>query len=65
MSILLTILGIVLTAYGLILCIMSNLNLGVVLIFLLGTGILMWGIFYRRINYNNKFLKTNPQEEKL
>ncbi len=58
MSILLTILGIVLTAYGLILCIMSNLNLGVVLIFLLGTGILMWGIFYRRINYNNKFLKT-------
>ena len=58
MSIILTILGIILTAYGLILCIMSNLNLGVVLTFLLGTGILLWGIFYHRLNFDNKLLKN-------
>ncbi len=60
MSIILTILGIVLTAYGLILCIMSNLNLGVALTFLLGTGILAWGIFYRKLKqYSDNILLKN------
>jgi len=49
MSTLLIVLGIIFSAYGFILCIMSNLNLGVMLTFMLGLGILVWGIYYNKI----------------
>lgn len=45
-----TIIGIVMSIYGLILCIMSNLNLGVVLIVVLGISAIITGIFYENIN---------------
>ncbi len=49
MSTLLIVSGIIFSAYGFILCIMSNLNLGVMLTFMLGLGILIWGIYYNKI----------------
>ncbi len=49
-STLITIIGIVMSIYGLILCIMSNLNLGVVLIVVLGIFAIITGIFYENIN---------------
>ena len=49
-SILITVVGIIVTMYGLILCIMSNLNLGVVLIVVLGVFGINIGIFYEKIN---------------
>lgn len=41
--------GVVLTVYGLILCIMSNLNLGVVLVSFLGIVTLCIGVFYSKM----------------
>ena len=45
----LLIVGIVFSAYGFILCVLSNFNLGVMLTFLLGLGIFVWGIYYNKI----------------
>lgn len=42
--------GAIFTIYGLILCIMSNLNLGVVLIAVLGVVTLCIGLFYSKLN---------------
>lgn len=42
-------LGAILTVYGLVLCINLNLNLGVVLVVMLGAFTLVVGIFYKRI----------------
>ena len=41
--------GAVLTVYGLILCVMSNLNLGVLLVAFLGIATLCVGVFYSKI----------------
>ena len=41
--------GVVLTVYGLILCVVSNLNLGVVLVVFLGIATLCTGVFYSKI----------------
>jgi len=41
--------GVVLTVYGLILCIMSNLNIGVVLVAVFGIVTLSIGLFYSKI----------------
>ena len=49
MSIPLLIFGLIFSAYGFILCILSNLNLGVMLTFVLGLGIFAWGIYYNKI----------------
>ena len=49
-SILITVVGIIMTMYGLILCIMSNINLGVILIVVLGVFEINIGIFYEKIN---------------
>ena len=45
----LTIVGLVLFMYGLILCILSNLNAGVLLVTALGVFFSLTGVFYRRI----------------
>ncbi len=49
-SVLIIIAGIIMTVYGFILCIMSNLNLGVVLVVVLGVFAISVGIFYEKIN---------------
>lgn len=46
---LITLLGIIFTVYGLILCIMSNLNLGVLLVAAFGIFTLCTGVFYEKI----------------
>ncbi len=43
-------LGIIMTVYGFVLCIMSNLNLGTVLIVILGIFAMGIGVFYEKIN---------------
>lgn len=48
-SISISIIGMILTIYGLILCSFSNLNLGVVLVLVLGLVLLTVGIIYPRI----------------
>ncbi len=48
-STLITFIGAVLFVYGLILCIMSNLNLGVILVAAFGAFALCIGVFYRKI----------------
>ena len=48
-SIIITLIGIALTIYGFILCVISNLNLGVVLVLVLGLVLLTVGIFYNKI----------------
>jgi len=48
-SVIITLIGAVFTVYGLILCVMSNLNLGVVLVALFGIAILCTGVFYSKI----------------
>lgn len=45
----LTVAGAALAVNGLFMCVLSNLNLGSVLTFLLGTLLLAWGIFYEKI----------------
>ena len=49
-STLITIVGIIMAIYGFILCVLSNLNLGVVLIVVLGAFAINIGIFYEKIN---------------
>ncbi len=49
MSIILALVGIVFCIYGLCLCLLSNLNLGVIMTLLLGVFFLVWGIFYKKI----------------
>ncbi len=44
-----TLVGVVFTVYGLILCTMSNLNLGVVLVAVFGIATLCTGVFYSKI----------------
>ena len=58
-SVLITILGIIVAVYGLVLCLMSNLNLGVVLVVVLGAFAIGIGLFYEKINQITKsgFLK--------
>ena len=46
---LITIAGIIVAIYGFILCIMSNINLGVVLVVILGVFAINIGIFYEKI----------------
>ena len=46
---LITIAGIIVAIYGFILCIMSNINLGVVLVVVLGVFAIYIGIFYEKI----------------
>lgn len=41
--------GVVFTIYGLILCVMSNLNLGVILVAVFGIVTLLTGVFYARL----------------
>ena len=53
-SALITAVGIILTIYGLILCILSNLNIGVVLIALLGVFAIVAGMFYDKIREYTK-----------
>ena len=48
-SVLITIVGIIVAIYGFILCIMSNINLGVVLVVILGVFLINIGIFYEKI----------------
>lgn len=48
MSKVLTVLGSVVSVYGLFLCIVSNLNLGVILTLFLGVFLLIWGIFLNK-----------------
>lgn len=48
-SVLITIAGIIVAIYGFILCIMSNINLGVVLVVILGVFAINIGIFYEKI----------------
>lgn len=48
-SVLITIVGIIVAIYGFILCIMSNINLGVVLVVILGVFAINIGIFYEKI----------------
>lgn len=50
MQIILKILGAVWTVYGVIICALSNLNLGVILTLFWGVFFLLWGIFYHKIN---------------
>lgn len=47
-SIIVSLIGVIFTVYGLILCIMSNLNLGVVLVAVFGLVVLCIGIFYSK-----------------
>jgi len=49
MSIILAVVGIVFCIYGLCLCLLSNLNLGVIMTLLLGVFFLGYGIFYKKI----------------
>lgn len=49
-SVFITIVGIIMAIYGFILCAMSNLNLGVVLVFVLGVFVINIGIFYEKIH---------------
>lgn len=49
-STLITIVGIIMAIYGFILCIMSNINLGTVLIVVLGVFAIIIGIFHEKIN---------------
>lgn len=44
-----TFIGLIFTVYGLVLCIMSNLNFGTVLVAVIGIIILCVGIFYQKI----------------
>ena len=48
-SVLITIVGIIVAIYGFVLCIMSNINLGVVLVVLLGVFAINIGMFYEKI----------------
>ena len=52
--------GAIFTIYGLILCVMSNLNLGVILVTIFGIIFLLTGLFYSKINtfLNIKFFKV-------
>ncbi len=56
MNKLLLLFGIVLLFYGLCLCVLSNLNLGVVLVVLLGAVLLLYSIFYNKTK--NGFFKV-------
>lgn len=49
-SVLITVIGIIIAIYGFILCIKSNLNLGVVLVVILGILAINIGVFYEKIN---------------
>ena len=51
--------GVIFTIYGLILCLFSNLNVGVFLTLVIGLFLLSWGIFYTKIKAitSNDFLK--------
>lgn len=49
MKIIITLFGVAFTVYGLILCSMSNLNLGVILVALFGVVTLLTGVFYSQI----------------
>ena len=49
MSKIITLIGSVLTVYGLMLCFMSNIEFGVVLVLALGIAILCTGIFYSKL----------------
>lgn len=51
----LTAAGAAVTVYGLILCVMSNLNLGVVMTFLAGVCLLLCGIFLQKIKELMRF----------
>ncbi len=48
-SIIITLIGVIVVTYGLILCVMSNLNLGVILVAVLGIFIFCMGVFYKNI----------------
>lgn len=50
MSKILAIIGGIFFINGLFLCVLSNLNLGVILTVLLGAFFLLWGIFYSKLN---------------
>lgn len=58
-SILLAVVGSILFVYGAILCVMSNLNFGVILVVLLGVFIALAGVFFKKIKeaVKNGFLK--------
>lgn len=63
MSKIITAIGIVFTIYGLVLCAMSNLNLGVILTVAIGGAVFLLGIFYSKIQILTsrgflKFAKT-------
>ena len=49
MSKIITVVGTLFTIYGMILCVMSNLNLGVILTVIVGGAVLLLGIFYNKI----------------
>lgn len=57
---LLALTGVVLVMYGLILCVNSNLNLGVILVVALGVFVLCTGVFHEKIKelYNIKIYKV-------
>ncbi len=49
MSLLLKIIGGILTVNGVFLCLVSNFNIGVILTLLLGLVLLFWGVYYKKV----------------
>ena len=55
-SAVITVVGIVLSAYGLLLCVLSNLNIGVLLVAGIGFVTVLAGLFYSKIKQLGKYM---------